>query len=90
MLLQPEAWTNTSAGRKQYGPSQTVGGSKGANDQAMYSLAELAGLALKLANSAEKAIFEPYIKAGFIDQITQLFNRLGGTSGASSGANVNW
>lgn len=67
---------------------QWVGGSKGANDQYWLTLAGLASDALSLANSKEKALFEPYLKAGLIDQLNQLFFRLGGITEAGGNAHL--
>ena len=87
-LMKTQAGVRSIAvgGRKQYGPMQTVGGSKGSNDQQMAKLVDAASDAYNNANATQRSLFSTYIKAGLAESAQQLLNRIG-TSGQ---ANVNF
>jgi hypothetical protein len=62
-------------GRKQYGPQQPVGGSKGSNDQELTALLSAAAGALKTATGNAKTVFEGYLKNGLEADAKQLIDR---------------
>ncbi|KAK5714801.1 hypothetical protein LTR17_017048 [Elasticomyces elasticus] len=65
-------------GRKQYGPMQWVGGTKGANDQEMSNLAIAAFTAAEGATAEQLSLFEPY--ADIEESVKHTLSRLPSTS----------
>ena len=74
-------------GRKQYGPQQPVGGSKGSNDQDLEALLSAASGAYMKSTGNAKTVFEGYIKDGFQEDAEQLLGRRASWNPAS---NVNF
>ena len=60
MKTQAGVQAVTVGGRKQYCPMQTVGGSKGSNDQSVEFLAGSALHAYQYANASQRTLFAPY------------------------------
>lgn len=75
-------------GRKQYGPMQWVGGTKGSNDQAISDIAEQALELSGDANADEQKLFQPWVEDGAFEAVNQTIMRLG--PDPSTGSNVNW
>lgn len=77
-LLKTQAGTQSIAvgGRKQNGPMQSVGGSKGSNDQALADLVRTAQKAYSKAVGDERDAFEPFVKAGLFKTAKQVVSLL--------------
>ncbi|KAK5169798.1 uncharacterized protein LTR77_005776 [Saxophila tyrrhenica] len=65
----------TVGGRKQNGPMQAVGGSKGSNDQQLQTLVDLTQTTYEEADKEQRALFEPYLKDGLQVSAQQVLNR---------------
>ena len=59
-------------GRKQTGPMQSVGGSKGSNDQDLSRIVDVASQAYADADKEQQALFEPYVNAGLTQAAQQV------------------
>ena len=79
MKSQAAVHTITIGGRKQYGPIQGVGGSKGANVQTFLGLGVLAEQAHSLASPEQLPLFGNW--SGVRENVAQAIKRLGTGSG---------
>jgi hypothetical protein len=85
MKTQAGIQSITVGGRKQYGPMQSVGGSKGSNDQALADIVSAVATIAGEATKKQSKLFQPYIDAGLEQNTQQLLNRV-----VQGGANFNF
>ncbi len=73
-------------GRKQTGPMQAVGGSKGSNDQELSIVANVTLTAYQRGDEKERALFAPYVQGGLEEAATQAVSSRPSSKGISNHA----